>query len=275
MGVDANMEIAAEFAAALGLKTTLGLTQGEIVAAIRGVDGERADGRVEVKNVESGREGLESAAGETRGLRLRRPDGLGSGGTVLGRSQWGIRGAWDDDYYQVFGAAWVYPFGTNHLSGVVVYSQGGLAASSYDAPFVELPVSVAIVPREGAFTVEQTSGNSTVFAWWNVRPERTATETLDAQIELFRNGDYYPPLANEWANGNVVIVGWEFLGSAVRPEPGWVVGHPAAVGSGHVGIVDFDGEGIAAGEVRVSRLYEHFLDGTSGFNMYVVLEGDR
>ena len=36
-----------------------------------------------------------------------------------------------------------------------------------------------------------------------------------------------------------------------------------------------DGEGIAAGEVRVSRLYEHFLDGTSGFNMYVVPEGDR
>ena len=43
MGVDANMEIAAEFAAALGLKTTLGLTQGEIVAAIRGVGGESVD----------------------------------------------------------------------------------------------------------------------------------------------------------------------------------------------------------------------------------------
>ena len=57
-------------AAALGLKTTLGLTQGEIVAAIRGV-GEI--GRVDVENVENGREGLESAAGETRR------------GTVLGR----------------------------------------------------------------------------------------------------------------------------------------------------------------------------------------------
>ena len=60
-------------AAALGLKTTIGLTQGEIVAAIRGVGGESVDGRVEVKNVENGREGLESAAGETRR------------GTVLGR----------------------------------------------------------------------------------------------------------------------------------------------------------------------------------------------
>ena len=72
--IDATNEVErAGCAAALGLKTTIGLTQGEIVAAIRGVDGERADGRVEVKNVESGREGLESAAGETRR------------GTVLGR----------------------------------------------------------------------------------------------------------------------------------------------------------------------------------------------
>ena len=62
--------------------------------------------------------------------------------------------------------------------------------SSYDEPFVSLPIPVAIVPREGLFTVDRTSSNSTVFAWWNVRPGRTAAETLDAQIELFRNGDY-------------------------------------------------------------------------------------
>ena len=174
--IDATNEVeCAACAAALGLKTTIGLTQGEIVAAIRGV-GEI--GRVDMESVENGREGLESAAGETRR------------GTVLGRFQWGIRGAWDDDFYLAFGAEWVFPFGTNHLAGVVVYSQGGLAASSYDEPFVALPVPVAIVPREGSFTVEQTTSNSYIFAWWDVRPGRTATETLDAQIELFRNGDY-------------------------------------------------------------------------------------
>ena len=162
-------------AAALGLKTTLGLTQGEIVAAIRGV-GEI--GRVEVENEENGREGLESAAGETRR------------GTVLGRSQWGVRGAWDDDYFQAFAAGWVFPFGTNHLSGVVVYSQGGLAASSYDEPFVSLPFPVAMVPRVSSYVVERTASNSYVFAWLNVCRERVFTETLDAQIELFRNGDY-------------------------------------------------------------------------------------
>ena len=86
----------------------------------------------------------------------------------------------------------------------------------------------------------------------------------------------YPPLANEWANGIVAIDGWQFLGRDAWPEPGLVVGHPAAVGSGHVGIVDFDGEGIAAGGVEVNRRYKKFLDGTSGFNRYVgAQEGDQ
>ena len=127
------------------------LAAGEIVAANRGVDGESVDGRVEVKNVESGRE---SGAMGHRALPSE-------------RSQWGIRGAWDDDYYQAFGMGWVFPFRSNRLSGVIVYSQGGLAVSSYDESFVSLPVSVALVPREGAFTVEQTASNPCIFAWWN------------------------------------------------------------------------------------------------------------
>ena len=74
--IDATNEVErAACAEVLGLKTTLGMSQGEIVAAIRGAGGESVDGRVEVKNVESGRGGLESAAGETRR------------GTVLGRPQ--------------------------------------------------------------------------------------------------------------------------------------------------------------------------------------------
>ena len=79
----------------------------------------------------------------------------------------------------------------------------------------------------------------------------------------------YPPVANEWANGTVKIDGWQFLGNDVCPEPGLVIGHPAPSGPGHVGIVDFDGEGIAAGEFKVTRQYKAFLDGTSGFNRYV------
>ena len=78
----------------------------------------------------------------------------------------------------------------------------------------------------------------------------------------------YPPLANEWANGTPTISGWTYLGIYVWPEPGLVVGHPSQIGSGHVGIVDYDGEGIAAGTTKVNRRYHKFLDGTSGYNKY-------
>ena len=79
--------------------------------------------------------------------------------------------------------------------------------------------------------------------------------------------DPAPPLANDWANGEAPIQGWTYLGRSCWPEPGLVVAHPAALGSGHVGVVDYDGEGIAAGTEKVSRWYD-FLDGTSGFNQY-------
>ena len=78
----------------------------------------------------------------------------------------------------------------------------------------------------------------------------------------------YPPVANEWAVGDVLIRGWSHLGLAAWPEPGLIVAHPAAVGSGHVGIVDYDGEGIAAGERTVNRRYTNFLDGSCGYNLY-------
>ena len=79
----------------------------------------------------------------------------------------------------------------------------------------------------------------------------------------------YPPVANEWANGNVSIQGWTYLGRSVCPEPGMIIGHPKPNGIGHVGIVDFDGDGIAAGVTNINRQYKLFLDGTSGFNRYM------
>lgn len=41
-----------------------------------------------------------------------------------------------------------------------------------------------------------------------------------------------------------------------------------------VGIVDFDGEGVAAGRTEVNRRCDWFLDGTSGFSVYVGTGGD-
>ena len=57
-------------------------------------------------------------------------------------------------------------------------------------------------------------------------------------------------------------------GVGVSPEPGFVVGHPNFDGSGHVGIVDYDGYAIGAGERIVSRKFSDFLDGNSGYNCW-------
>ena len=56
------------------------------------------------------------------------------------------------------------------------------------------------------------------------------------------------------------------------PQPGFIVAHPAALGSGHCGIMDFDGHAIAAGKGNVNRRYEDWLDGTSGFSKYILSE---
>ena len=77
----------------------------------------------------------------------------------------------------------------------------------------------------------------------------------------------YPPTANEWANGTA-ISGWSFVGVGIDPEPGWICGHPSPVGSGHVGIVDYDGYGIAAGTFTVNRQYRQFLDGSCGYDKF-------
>ncbi len=88
----------------------------------------------------------------------------------------------------------------------------------------------------------------------------------------------YPPTANEWAgteDTHLFILGfqndidnWVLLPSSAYPQPGFIIGHPAASGSGHCGIVDYDGRGIGAGENTVNKNYYQFLDGTSGLRVY-------
>ena len=75
----------------------------------------------------------------------------------------------------------------------------------------------------------------------------------------------YPPSANVWA---VKTVKWWEKANANSIEPGFVVGHPASVGHGHCGIVDYDGFAIGAGEFSVNRKFTKFLDGSCGFNKF-------
>ena len=79
----------------------------------------------------------------------------------------------------------------------------------------------------------------------------------------------YPPVANDWANGTG-IEGWSYLGRDVYLQPGYVAGHPATMGSGHCGVVDFDGWVVAAGEHCVNRRYKSWQDGATGFHKYGV-----
>ena len=75
----------------------------------------------------------------------------------------------------------------------------------------------------------------------------------------------YPPLANEWANGNVDIPGWVYLGKDVYPEPGFIAGHPSPT-HGHCGIVDYDGWTISARPRGIGRMSTSMLDGNCGYN---------
>jgi len=72
----------------------------------------------------------------------------------------------------------------------------------------------------------------------------------------------YPPLANQWADvPPTAIQGWQLLPVNGFPQPGYVVAHPVAGGTGHCGIVDYDGLAIAAGVYIVHRRADHGLQG--------------
>lgn len=65
----------------------------------------------------------------------------------------------------------------------------------------------------------------------------------------------YPPTANQWAGTAstdpilpfVYTIDHWLLENTAYPQPGFIVAHPDPSGPGHVGIVDYDGEGIGAG----------------------------
>ena len=114
----------------------------------------------------------------------------------------------------------------------------------------------------GFATVPDGSWKCNYFVAYRIR--EAGLPLLPQRQRLWRQ---YPPLANDWANGTF-IPHWSHLPSLAIVQPGYISGHPAATGSGHVGIVDFDGECIAAGAENVNRQYPHWKDGTCGFNKH-------
>ena len=104
-------------------------------------------------------------------------------------ANWNIRGAWKDSFWLPFDDGWVFPWGTNHLSGVEVVSYGEVWATPFGDAVASLSVSVEIVPGLSAFGYEHTPSNSYRFVWTDAAINRDTNNLVTASIELFRNGD--------------------------------------------------------------------------------------
>ena len=104
---------------------------------------------------------------------------------------WWRRGCWEDWRTVTFEDGWVFPHGSNHLSQVVVMSQGEILAGVWDTlPLASLGARVALVPFDTCFYHEHTPSNSYRFVWDRAYIERNTNMPMCATIEFFRNGDY-------------------------------------------------------------------------------------
>ncbi len=105
-------------------------------------------------------------------------------------ANWNVRGTWKDSFWLDFEDGWVFPWGTNHLSGVEVVSYGQVWATPFDTNAIastEAPFE--IVPGLTTFGYEFTPSNSYRFAWTDAAINRDTNNLVSAVLELFRNGD--------------------------------------------------------------------------------------
>ena len=104
-------------------------------------------------------------------------------------ANWNVRGAWKDSFWLPFEDDWVFPHGTNHLSGVEVVSYGEVWATPFGDAVASLGVPVEIVPGLSAFGYEHTPSNSYRFVWADAAINRNTNTLVTASIELSRDGD--------------------------------------------------------------------------------------
>ena len=107
------------------------------------------------------------------------------------------------------------------------------------------------------------------------RFEQQTRQTLEASK---KKGWRDPPTANQWAgtqDTHLLILGtqtdieqWTLVSSPAYPQPGFIVAHPNDQGPGHVGITDYDGEGIGAGTSGTVNKNFDFLGGDSNWRQY-------
>ncbi len=111
-------------------------------------------------------------------------------------AHWNMRGAWNDSFRYAFLGDWVFPLGTGRLDRVEVCSKGHVIPNYGSTNVIaSVGVPLEIVSPITSFGCGPTDANSYVFAWTNAVIGRVLheglanAETIDASIELFRNGD--------------------------------------------------------------------------------------
>ena len=110
--------------------------------------------------------------------------------------KWNVRGAWNDSFRYAFDDGWEFPFGTGHLDRVEVCSQGRVIPRYGSTDVIaSVGVPLEVVNPTTSFGCGSTDRNSYIFSWTNavvgrvLHEEVASAETIDASIELFRNGD--------------------------------------------------------------------------------------
>ena len=105
-------------------------------------------------------------------------------------ANWNVRGAWKDSFWLPFEDGWVFPWGTNHLSGVEVVSYGQIWPTPFDTnAVVSAGLPFEIVRGLTTFGYEFTPSNSYRFVWTDAAINRDTNNLVSAELEFFRNGD--------------------------------------------------------------------------------------
>ena len=110
---------------------------------------------------------------------------------ALGRvEKWWRRGALNDGHIVTFDDDWRFPHGTNHLASIEVWSSGAVYASAKDpTPIAELVAKLSLAPHDTEVFAGRTTNNTYRIEWHGGHPNRDPSQTADASIELFRNGN--------------------------------------------------------------------------------------
>ena len=108
---------------------------------------------------------------------------------------WNATGVWEDSFWCRFENDFVFPFGTNHLTGVEVLAWGEIwSTHRKDAVLAELGEKVAIGRGISQFSCEYFAASETneakyVYSWYNGLVNRETNSVVNGRIELRRSGD--------------------------------------------------------------------------------------